>query len=86
MNAYNAYYEDLTSNGKNSKSPKKPEALGGSDIMQPTRYTGALVYGTAAAYNDSITVSLLERIANNTDPNRNRRTPAVQLTQFNMGE
>jgi hypothetical protein len=86
MNAYNAYYEDPTSNKKNKENKKSSGKLGEPDIMQPTRHTGALVYGTAAAYNDSITVSLLERIANNTDPNKNRHTPAVQLAQYTMGD
>lgn len=81
-NAFNAYSGDSPGFGKNKKK-KKP---GDDDVMQPTRYTSALVYGTAAAYNDSITVSLLERIANNTDPRKQRTTPSVTLAQYRIGD
>jgi hypothetical protein len=86
MNAYNAYFLDLPGTDKTNKDKGKRKPGFDGDAMQPTRYTSALVYGTAAAYNDSITVSLLERIANNTDPNKQRRTSAVQLAQYSIGE
>jgi uncharacterized membrane protein len=63
----------------NDKS--KPE----TDALVTQRYTSAAVYGTAAAWNQSITVSLLQQIATNTDPNNNRKSKAVELQQYDFG-
>ena len=60
---------------------RKPE----TDALVTQRYTSAAVYGTAAAWNQSITVSLLQQIATNTDPNNNRKSKAVELQQYDFG-